>query len=1449
MQDGERVHPHPGMPRRCMMTQNVRGIGGLEGLKEFLRVFQMRKKRDAMGIICAQEHNLHHTTEAKVHEQAKIMGCTAVISFGRADAPDSERGGVIMVLDNSSVVHKDTLDKEEGFIRLRVEWGTQTLEIATVYAPTAPVARVDFFNHIKTRITRNTIIGGDWNTVGDKTLDVNSSNPLQYRNHGGTLLAHIMADKGLVDERREQLGNEPEYTRIGNTRNGLTSTRLDRWYTPADIDSLLTFNVDNTFVFKKVASDHRAVILTMDDRLGETGKARKNIDETLLDSERIQDAIAAIVKKEYDPSIRNNRSEATKWLRVNNNIKDFLFKETDAKRKRARARIEALHGYLAIYKAKHKSRAPVPRELEHEKRIHREIFELRHPEVTKEPTAEKATYMRDRAEVSTKAMFATYQTRSNQQWINKVKKADWQEGVDPQFAGTTEKVEQVGGEFVKLYKMIFAKKDVNQVAAQDLYRSLGKKRILKEGRERLDAAITVQECLDTMEDLPIGKQAGPNRIPNAVYKRMSTIFAEPFCAMMNETRRTGKIPKHFLEGDIAMLYKKGDREDPRNYRPITLLNTDYKIFTRILSKRMCTVVHQFVSESQKGFVPGVFIAEATMLLNLVEAHINEEPDERQGIFLFLDMEKAFDRVSYEFTNKGLEALGFGKHFKKWVKMMYSDETPPKRRMYVNGHYSEWFHIRSGVAQGCPLSPLLFLICAEALNIAVMQEKRMRGIEVNGTWYKISQFADDTTLMLGHIREEKYATRALNKWCAATGMRENVKKREGLAMGKYRGQALGHNIKWAPENGWCVSLGVPIGNDLDAFAWWSEKLNKVRVISTQWLGLKRAKYFGRNLIVQGCFYGRLRYWLYSVPMNKRMCATVQKDADVLSWSREPQLETGLNANGEAEKNGKRIRRWVARETAIAPREQGGLNMMDWEDHAGTFQVEWITRYVAPGEAAWKTVLDSFLLYDKKGKNIYPEGRQILFMNLNMRQKAKMLDRLPRKAEYMRGCLTKFWKLKIAPDPNSWKGVESESPWHGHRFRASAPHFFKEYAKDVLDVHQFSDFINRDTNRPFTFQNWKDFVETLHEKKRGIAPPYRDVIERAHMMMNIQRRIPQALWREVQKPKEPVDIKPGVDVYLIRGRRIGRVLLPARILTDTTACHVRIDATGIGHAVLTQTYELRFFEVFQVQKWKGRWSQPRGQNFVLDTKWKWGGVTDIRSVTPQLVRKVLTEKKQKKPASEERWKDYGLNLRWEHTWELKSQYTTPRDTVALLQLQHRNLYVAKSLGLADQQCRAHGCGDTENQTHLFRCRKIQVGFWEPVNKAMKDLGFQGAENNETYWIGCQRTGGLDEAVTREEYDMIAMAWRNLYAETVKARMDDKTLNLKRAIWTWARLVLSRVKAYGNKWHKWYVKQRLWQQKKTKTIPEQYRKYTLIEFGPQGDYYISSKLRKLFTDARDA
>ena len=112
--------------------------------------------------------------------------------------------------------------------------------------------------------------------------------------------------------------------------------------------------------------------------------------------------------------------------------------------------------------------------------------------------------------------------------------------------------------------------------------------------QAMDEKVTEKEVYAVMQRLPTRKQAGPNRIPNAAYKYLPTFFAPKPTKVKKESSRNGKLPRHFLGGDISMLYKKGDRCDPRNYRPITLLNTDYKIFTRVLANRMKTVVHEFV---------------------------------------------------------------------------------------------------------------------------------------------------------------------------------------------------------------------------------------------------------------------------------------------------------------------------------------------------------------------------------------------------------------------------------------------------------------------------------------------------------------------------------------------------------------------------------------------------------------------------------------------------------------------------------------------------------------------------------------------------------------------------------------------------------------------------------------------------------------------------------------
>ena len=126
------------------------------------------------------------------------------------------------------------------------------------------------------------------------------------------------------------------------------------------------------------------------------------------------------------------------------------------------------------------------------------------------------------------------------------------------------------------------------------------------------------------------------------------------------------------------------------------------------------------------------------------------------------------------------------------------------------------------------------------------------------------------------------------------------------MGKYKNKDLGGGVRWAGQGEWCKSLGVPIGNNLNEAKWWSKKIQATRDKAQQWVGLFRSSYFGRNLIVQAMYFGRLRYWLYSLVMPKHARKVVQKDADLLWWSKEPKLEQINDNNGDIEKNSKRIR---------------------------------------------------------------------------------------------------------------------------------------------------------------------------------------------------------------------------------------------------------------------------------------------------------------------------------------------------------------------------------------------------------------------------------------------------------------------------------------------------------------------------------------------------------------
>ena len=166
------------------------------------------------------------------------------------------------------------------------------------------------------------------------------------------------------------------------------------------------------------------------------------------------------------------------------------------------------------------------------------------------------------------------------------------------------------------------------------------------------------------------------------------------------------------------------------------------MISTVIACRIKSVLDLIISPSQTGFLPGRFIGENTRLIYDL-LHFTQK-ENIQGLLLLIDFQKAFDSVSWDFLCKVLKEFNFGPNICKWVNLFNTDIFA-----YVCqcGNLSEKIPIERGCRQRDPLSVYLFLICAEILYIMIDSKQDIKGIKVNGKEIKITQFADDMTLIL------------------------------------------------------------------------------------------------------------------------------------------------------------------------------------------------------------------------------------------------------------------------------------------------------------------------------------------------------------------------------------------------------------------------------------------------------------------------------------------------------------------------------------------------------------------------------------------------------------------------------------------------------------------------------------------------------------------------------
>jgi hypothetical protein len=168
-----------------------------------------------------------------------------------------------------------------------------------------------------------------------------------------------------------------------------------------------------------------------------------------------------------------------------------------------------------------------------------------------------------------------------------------------------------------------------------------------------------------------------------------------------------------------------------------LLNTDLKIASAVLANRLKQVLSFIIRDIQKGFMKNRFMGENTRLLYDLMHYL--EDNDLDGLLLLVDFEKAFDSIEWEFLIKALKSFNFDPSICKWFKTLYAES----KSCVINNV----FNLERGCRQEDPISPYLFIIGVELLSLNIRSNPQIKGVLINEIEPLISQYADDTFLLL------------------------------------------------------------------------------------------------------------------------------------------------------------------------------------------------------------------------------------------------------------------------------------------------------------------------------------------------------------------------------------------------------------------------------------------------------------------------------------------------------------------------------------------------------------------------------------------------------------------------------------------------------------------------------------------------------------------------------
>lgn len=714
--------------------------------------------------------------------------------------------GVGIVVFNNAVLNRFycAYDADGRLLGYDFILGSHKFRILNVYAPVQASKTNDFFRSIDASFftTATLVFAGDFNCVEDTHLDVVGRRQGRPNGHAKEF-RKLVSQFGLVDTWRYLHPSGTEVTR----RSGTSGSRLDRIYIsetacPAIVScEHITPPTDPDYVI-----DHRAVVLLL--HVNVSSRPRSivwRLDRSLLHEADVVDKVGTFLKK----SLEGMPPTLDAWQKLKASLKDLFTRLGKEKARERTQRLNRLSQKIRVVKNGGSLTTLAREYLE-------SLYAQRSCLLRSSAAVSRLEHLQSKAVSGPEAYryLHSIEIKRETALVSACYLADGSVSTDP---------DVVSGRFQTHFEQMFGGLQVDCPLTDPLFEELP--RLAQVERDALKAPIGEDELDGALGRMKRGSAPGVDGLPCSFYAVFWTCLRGFLLRLYHTILSLHEIPESFSVGRIVLVPKPGaDLKDVGSWRPITLLNVDHKLFTSVLSRRFRDVLPLVIHPNQVCSVPGKSMYCALGGVRDILAYTKKRND--AGALLSLDQAKAFDRVSHRYLTVALTQYGFPVEIVQLLERLYGSYSS---RLCINGRDGRDFRVLSGVRQGCPLSPLLFVLAIDPFLRGLERDRNITGLPLpgNGSW-KVLAYADDVLVFLRHSCDIASVFRVFSRYAALSGALLNVQKSHLLPVGNFvvPGQCD------VPVCSSCRILGIPFGCDGVSATAWSGVVSAVKELIKQ-----------------------------------------------------------------------------------------------------------------------------------------------------------------------------------------------------------------------------------------------------------------------------------------------------------------------------------------------------------------------------------------------------------------------------------------------------------------------------------------------------------------------------------------------------------------------------------------------------------------------------------------